>query len=156
MASKMGCKSCGEFAMQHFRDGRLLLDEFSHSILRLRSGAFSLDTLVHAEQFLCLVRQHNSSSRSSRKLSRRVQTEDMAKHPTSAVDQTRKRSAVVSMSTKRWRVSWCCRKQGGGRRAIPAPSGREAIHSADACFEACCGLKPDIASRPRSAHKPTL
>jgi hypothetical protein len=39
---------------QHFRDGRLLLDEFGHPILQLRSGPFSLDTLVHAEQFLGL------------------------------------------------------------------------------------------------------
>jgi hypothetical protein len=39
---------------QHFRDGRLLLDEFGHPILRLRSGPFSVDTLGHAEQFLGL------------------------------------------------------------------------------------------------------
>src|SRR6266478_5641057 len=39
---------------QHFRDGRLLLDEFGHPILRLRSGAFCVDTFVHAEQFLGL------------------------------------------------------------------------------------------------------
>src|SRR5215218_10258060 len=39
---------------QHFRDGRLLLDEFGYPILRLRSGPFSVDTLVHAEQFLGL------------------------------------------------------------------------------------------------------
>src|SRR6202043_3237236 len=39
---------------QHFRDGRLLLDELGHPILRLRSGPFSVDTLVHAEQFLGL------------------------------------------------------------------------------------------------------
>src|SRR5260221_7295284 len=37
---------------QHFRDGRLLLDEFGHPILQLRSGPFSVDTLVHAELFL--------------------------------------------------------------------------------------------------------
>src|ERR1700746_2300804 len=37
---------------QHFRDGRLLLDEFGHPILLLRSGPFSVDTLVHAVQFL--------------------------------------------------------------------------------------------------------
>jgi hypothetical protein len=52
MASKMGCKSCGEF---------LLLDEFGHPILEfghpilpLRSGPFSVDALVHAERFLGL------------------------------------------------------------------------------------------------------
>src|SRR5258706_6337683 len=39
---------------QHFRDGRLLLDEFGHPILQLRSGHFSVDTLVHAELFLGL------------------------------------------------------------------------------------------------------
>src|SRR5512132_749250 len=39
---------------RHFRDGRLLLDELGHPILRLRSGPFSVDTLVHAEQFLGL------------------------------------------------------------------------------------------------------
>src|ERR1700720_998013 len=39
---------------QHFRDGRLLLDEFGHPIFKLRSGPFSVDTLVHAEQFLGL------------------------------------------------------------------------------------------------------
>ena len=39
---------------EHFRDGRLLLDEFGHSILQLRSGPFSMDTLAHAEQFLGL------------------------------------------------------------------------------------------------------
>src|SRR3984885_3938564 len=39
---------------QHFRDGRLLLDEIGHPILRLRSGLFSVDTLVHAEQLLGL------------------------------------------------------------------------------------------------------
>src|SRR5258707_5069089 len=39
---------------QHFRDGRLLRDEFAHPILRLGSGPFSVDTLVHAEQFLGL------------------------------------------------------------------------------------------------------
>jgi hypothetical protein len=37
---------------QHFRDGRLLIDELGHPILRLRSGLFSVDTFVHAEQFL--------------------------------------------------------------------------------------------------------
>jgi hypothetical protein len=31
-----------------------LLDEFGHPILQLRSGPFSVDTLVHAEQFLGL------------------------------------------------------------------------------------------------------
>jgi hypothetical protein len=36
---------------QHFRDGRLVLDEFGHPILRLRSGPFSADTLVHVKQF---------------------------------------------------------------------------------------------------------
>src|SRR6185503_12244889 len=36
---------------QHFRDGRLLLDEFGHPILQLRTGRFSVDTLVHAVQF---------------------------------------------------------------------------------------------------------
>src|SRR5258706_16353672 len=53
---------------QHFRDGRLLLNEFGQPILQLRSGPFSVDTLVHAEQFLGLdgEGQHNSSSRSSR------------------------------------------------------------------------------------------
>ena len=52
----MGCKSCGRArnGAQHFRDGRLLLDEFRDPILRLRSAAFSVDTLVHAEQFLSL------------------------------------------------------------------------------------------------------
>src|SRR5271168_3276716 len=54
MASKMGCKSRVRNGAQHFRGGRLLLDEFVHPILRLRSGAFSLDTLVHAERFLRL------------------------------------------------------------------------------------------------------
>src|SRR6266498_5376163 len=39
---------------QHFRDGRLLLDEFGHPILQPRSGPFSVDPLVHAEQFLGL------------------------------------------------------------------------------------------------------
>ena len=39
---------------QHFRDGRLLLDEFGHPILRLRSGPFSVDTLAHVKQFLGL------------------------------------------------------------------------------------------------------
>src|SRR5467141_2120577 len=39
---------------QHLRDCRLLLDEFGHPILRLRSGPFSVDTLVQAEQFLGL------------------------------------------------------------------------------------------------------
>src|SRR4029077_1342300 len=39
---------------QQFREGRLLLDEFGHPILRLRSGPFSVDTLVHAELFLGL------------------------------------------------------------------------------------------------------
>ena len=39
---------------QHFRDGRLLLDQFGYPILRLRSGPFCVDTLVHAEQFLGL------------------------------------------------------------------------------------------------------
>src|SRR6185295_3823846 len=39
---------------QHLRDGRLLLDEFGHPILQLRSGPFSVDTLVHAEHFLGL------------------------------------------------------------------------------------------------------
>jgi hypothetical protein len=39
---------------QHFRDGRLLLDELGYPILRLRSGPFFVDTLVHAEQFLGL------------------------------------------------------------------------------------------------------
>jgi len=39
---------------QHFRDSRLLLNEFGHPILRLRSGPFSVDALVHAEQFLGL------------------------------------------------------------------------------------------------------
>jgi hypothetical protein len=38
----------------HFRDGRLLLDEFDHPIFQLRSGPFSVDTLVQAEQFLGL------------------------------------------------------------------------------------------------------
>jgi hypothetical protein len=33
---------------------RLLLDEFGHPILRLRSGLSSVDTLVHAEQVLGL------------------------------------------------------------------------------------------------------
>ena len=52
---------------QHVRDGRLLLDEFGHPILRLRSGPFSVDTLGHAEQFLGLDGgQYNGSSRSSR------------------------------------------------------------------------------------------
>ncbi len=56
MASKMGCKSCGELAMarRHFRDGRLLLDEFGQPILQLRNGPFSVATRVHAEQFLGL------------------------------------------------------------------------------------------------------
>jgi len=31
-----------------------LLDEFGHPILQLGSGPFSVDTLVHAEQFLGL------------------------------------------------------------------------------------------------------
>src|SRR6201981_273696 len=35
---------------QHFRDGRLLLEEFGHPILQLRRGPFCADTLVHAEQ----------------------------------------------------------------------------------------------------------
>src|SRR5712675_2668669 len=39
---------------QHFRDGRPLLDKFGQPILRLRSGPFSVYTLVHAEQFLGL------------------------------------------------------------------------------------------------------
>jgi hypothetical protein len=39
---------------QHFRDGRLLLNEFGHPILRFGSGAFSVDTRGHAEQFLGL------------------------------------------------------------------------------------------------------
>src|SRR5712675_3667923 len=39
---------------QHFRDGRLLLDEFGHPILQLRNGPFSVGTIVHAEQFLGL------------------------------------------------------------------------------------------------------
>src|SRR6266478_1882650 len=39
---------------QHFRDGRLLLDEFGQPILQLRSGPFSVVILVHAEQFLGL------------------------------------------------------------------------------------------------------
>src|ERR1700729_2903964 len=39
---------------QHLRDGRLLLDEFGHPILELRSGPFSVDTLAHVEQFLGL------------------------------------------------------------------------------------------------------
>jgi hypothetical protein len=30
-------------AAQHFQDGRLLLDEFGHPILRLRDGPFSVD-----------------------------------------------------------------------------------------------------------------
>jgi len=33
------------------RDGRLLLDEFGHPILQLKSGVFSVEILVHAEQF---------------------------------------------------------------------------------------------------------
>src|SRR6476646_6818186 len=44
---------------QHFRDGRLLLDEFGHPILQLRSGPFCLDILVHAEQFLGLDGEDN-------------------------------------------------------------------------------------------------
>jgi hypothetical protein len=44
---------------QHFRDGRLLLDEFGHPILRIRSGPFPVDTLVHAEQFLGLDSEGN-------------------------------------------------------------------------------------------------
>jgi hypothetical protein len=39
---------------QYLRDGRLLIDELGHPILRLRSGLFSVDSLVHAEQFLGL------------------------------------------------------------------------------------------------------
>src|ERR1700688_640410 len=39
---------------QHFRDGRLLLDEFGQPILQLRSGTFSVGTLVHADQSLGL------------------------------------------------------------------------------------------------------
>src|ERR1700732_1975476 len=37
---------------QHFRDGRLLIDELGHPILRLRRGLFSRAALAHAEQFL--------------------------------------------------------------------------------------------------------
>ena len=52
---------------QHFRDGRLLLDELGYPILRLRSGPFSVDTLVHAEQFPGLGGEGSiTSSRSSR------------------------------------------------------------------------------------------
>ena len=43
-------------------------------VLRLRSGPFSADTLVHEEQFLGLDGQGSVA----------VQTEDAAKHPTSA------------------------------------------------------------------------
>jgi hypothetical protein len=39
---------------QHFRDGRLLLEEFGHPILQLRSGPFPVDTLAHVKQFLGL------------------------------------------------------------------------------------------------------
>ena len=39
---------------QHFRDGRLLLDEFGHPIFQLRSGPFSVDTLAYVEQSLGL------------------------------------------------------------------------------------------------------
>src|ERR1700722_8015751 len=42
--------------VEHFRYGRLLLDEFGHPILRLRDSPFSGDTLVHAEQLLGSVR----------------------------------------------------------------------------------------------------
>ena len=61
MASKMGCRSLrrARNGAQHFRDGRLLIDEFGHPILRLRSGPFCLDILVHAEQFLGLDGEDN-------------------------------------------------------------------------------------------------
>jgi hypothetical protein len=39
---------------QHFRDGRLLPDEFGHPIFRLRGGYFSVDTIIHAELVLGL------------------------------------------------------------------------------------------------------
>src|ERR1700735_4721140 len=42
--------------VEYFRYGRLLLDEFGHAILRLRDSPFSVNTLVHAEQFLGWVR----------------------------------------------------------------------------------------------------
>jgi hypothetical protein len=56
MTSKMGCKSCGEFAMARGTSEMAvcLLDEFEHPILRLRGGLFSVDTLVHAKLFLGL------------------------------------------------------------------------------------------------------
>ncbi len=45
----------GGFFSKKFKAARaLLLDEFGHPILRLRSGPFSVDSLVHAEQFLAL------------------------------------------------------------------------------------------------------
>jgi hypothetical protein len=54
-----------------------LLDEFGHPILRLRSGPFSVDTLVHAEQFPGLggEGQHNLQPRFAIALTA-AQTED--------------------------------------------------------------------------------
>jgi hypothetical protein len=84
----MGCKSCGEFASaQHFRDGRLLLDEFGHPILQLRSGPFSVDTLVHAEQFLGLDFEGSITALAA------VRDSSHGRHPKSAQGQNAKNSA---------------------------------------------------------------
>jgi hypothetical protein len=87
MASKMGCKSCGELAMARSTSEMAvwLLDEFGHPILRLRSGPFSVNTLVHAEQFLGL--DGGGSVTQFAIALTAVQTEDAAKHPTEAAQR---------------------------------------------------------------------
>jgi hypothetical protein len=94
----MGCKSCGEFAMAR-RNGRLLLDEFGHPILQLRSGRFSVDTLVHAERFLGLDGGGSISAPAAvRDSSHGPPNQDAAKHPTSAVGQTRRSNPPLATS----------------------------------------------------------
>jgi hypothetical protein len=69
--------------VQHFRDGRLLLDKFGHPILWLRSGPFSVDTLAHAEQFLGLDSEDSIAAPPQFAIAlTAVKTEDAAKHPT--------------------------------------------------------------------------
>jgi hypothetical protein len=76
-----------------------LLDEFGHPILQLRSGPFSVDTLVHVEQFLGLDGEDSITAPVAvRDGSHGRQTEDAAKHPKSGPGQKLSRRPISRTS----------------------------------------------------------